>query len=161
MVPPVQLLSTPRRSLAGLLVFAGAGPAMAQDDAAAAVRAANTAFDVTVSARDLEALMALHLPDPGISAAHPRDRAVVVGPAAVRRSWEEAFTRFATLEVAMPQPVIQLFGDVAVVAGLETVAGRRSADGPMVRFEAMTTNVFHRRGGRWLMAHHHATMVPA
>ena len=140
---------------------AGAPEAAAQGTAAADVRAANAAFDAALSRRDIAAIAALCVQDGAVMAVHPRDKRPIVGWEAVRRSWEEVFARFPELAVDMPEPTIRLSGDVAIVTGLETIRGRRG-DGVAVAFEAMTTNVFERRdGGRWLMVHHHATMMPA
>lgn len=152
-----------RRRFLGPLAIAAlpAVSAVAQPSAIEAVRAANTAFDAATSRRDITALAALCVQDDRVIAAHPRDRAVLVGWAAVRRSWEQVFARFSELNVAMPQPTIRVTGDTAVVAGLENITGRVAADGNAVRFDAMTTNVFELHGGRWLMVHHHATMMPA
>ena len=125
------------------------------------VVAANAAFDMAVSRRDLPALEALCLQDESVTAVHPRDRAPVVGWVAVRRSWEETFGRFAELSVTMPEPRVRLTGEAAIVVGLEKVMAKRASDGAAVVFDAMTTNMFQRQGGRWLMVHHHATMVPA
>jgi ketosteroid isomerase-like protein len=154
-----------RRNLAALpiagLVTLPIASALAQPAAIEAVRAANLAFDAATSRRDIEALAALCVQDDRVIAVHPRDRTALVGWAAVRRSWEEVFARFSELTVDMPQSTIRVTGDVAVVAGLENITGRVAANGNPVRFDAMTTNVFELRGGRWLMAHHHATMMPA
>lgn len=149
------------------LVFGGmtllAMPAAARLQAGSAaeeVAAANATFDATLSRRDLAALEALWVQDDSVTAIHPRDRAVTLGWAAVRRSWEATFARFAELSVDMPEPKVQVIGETAVVTGLENVRGRRPTDGVTVAFEAMTTNVYRRQGGRWLMVHHHATMLP-
>lgn len=139
------------------LQAAGAGAAAAADD----VVSANAAFDAALSRRDLAAVEAMWMQDDRVTAAHPRDRDAVQGWTAVRKSWVDTFARFSEMSVTMPKPTVRLMGDVAMVVGLENVRGRRATDGSAVAFDAMTTNVFQRQGGRWLMVHHHATMMPA
>ena len=146
--------------LGGLSLVARSAAAAAQVGSAAdEVVAANAVFDAALSRRDLSSLEALCLREDGVTAAHPRDRSPTVGWAAVRRSWEETFARFSELSVAMPEPRAQVFGDMAIVVGLENIRGRRASDGVTVTFDAMTTNVFQRGAGRWLLVHHHATML--
>lgn len=138
------------------LPMAGTAQATTADD----VAAANAAFDAALSRRDLAAVEALYLQDDEVTAAHPRDREPVQGWAAVRKTWVDTFARFSQLSVVMPKPTIRVMGDTAVVVGLENVRARRAADEAAVAFDAMTTNVFQRQGGKWLMVHHHATMMP-
>lgn len=151
-----------RRSvlLGGLSLLAAPAAGWAGAVAAEDVTAANAAFDAALSRRDLAAVEGMWVQDERVTAAHPRDREPVQGWVAVRKTWADTFARFSELSVAMPKPTIRLMGDTADVVGLENVRGRRASDGSAVSFDAMTTNVFERRGGRWLMVHHHATMMP-
>ena len=48
---------------------------------------------------------------------------------------------------------------MAWVVGVEQVKGRTPA-GEIVEFSAMTTNIYERRNGQWLMVHHQATPIP-
>jgi ketosteroid isomerase-like protein len=144
----------------GLSVMARPGWTMTQMETEG-LRAANAAFDAAVSARDLERLEELWAHDETVMAVHPQDRILLTGWDAVRRSWQEVFTRFAEVAVTMPDPRVHLMGDMALVAGLEHFRGRRAADHDAVAFDAMTTNGYERRGGHWLLVRRHSTMLAA
>ena len=50
-------------------------------------------------------------------------------------------------------------GETARVVGIEQFRAR-SASGAEVAFPLLTTNLYERHGGRWLMALHHASRLP-
>ena len=126
---------------------------------ASAVKAVNAAFDAALSRRDIAAIDAAWIKDPAATAIHPSSKSVVAGWEAVRKSWEGAFAAFPELSVEMKDPHLRLIGNVAVVTGIESVRGKRPG-GEAVEFQAMTTNVFERRDGTWLMIHHQASRAP-
>jgi ketosteroid isomerase-like protein len=135
-------------------------PAQAQlTGEAARVATANEAFDAALSRRDRAAVEAAWVRDGTVVAAHPRSPAVIVGWEAVQKSWEGAFTSFPELSVTLARPEVRVAGDVAWVVGVEQVKGRTPA-GEIVEFSAMTTNIYERRNGQWLMVHHQATPIP-
>ena len=49
---------------------------------------------------------------------------------------------------------------MATVVGTERFQGKRVDNGQSVEFQALTTNIFEKRDGRWLMTHHHASRMP-
>ncbi len=133
--------------------------ASGQDAEVASVKAVNDAFDATLSRRDIAAIDAAWIKDGAVTAIHPASKAVVVGWEAVRKSWEGAFAAFPELSVRLDSPQVRIVGNVAIVSGVETVKGKRP-NGEQVEFQALTTNVFERRGGQWLMVHHQASRSP-
>lgn len=125
------------------------------------VLAANHAFDAAVSARNIDALDPLCSHDDGVMLIPPAGKVPLFGWLAVRKSWAEGtFARYSELSVTMADPSIRVNGNTAVVVGIETVRGKRTSNGEMNEFSALTTNVFEKRDGRWLMVHHHASRVP-
>ena len=123
------------------------------------VLAANIAFDAAISRRDIQVMGMLWAQDAKVVALHPRSRQLDVGWEAVRKSWEQAFERFAELNVQMQQPTVRVNGGSAWVTGVESVQGKRK-NGDSVSYSAFTTNVFEKKDGRWVMTMHYTSIVP-
>jgi hypothetical protein len=68
------------------------------------------------------------------------------------------FDRFAEIAVSMKEPQIHVTQNVALVVGLESQGKFKNADA--VSFTAFTTNIYEKRGGRWLMVLHTTSRVP-
>jgi hypothetical protein len=60
----------------------------------------------------------------------------------------------------MATPSVRMNGETALVVGIEVARGKRVNSGEIVEFAALTTNVYEKRDGRWLMVHHHGSRVP-
>ena len=134
-------------------------PAWADDHAD--VLAANRAFDRALSERNIATLEPLWAHDGTATIIHPSSKVPLAGWEAVRKSWAEgALARFSELSVSMDAPHVHVIGNTAVVVGIEIVRGKRANNGEGVEFSALTTNVYEKRNGRWLMVHHHGSRVP-
>jgi ketosteroid isomerase-like protein len=70
------------------------------------------------------------------------------------------FESFAELSCVMTNPAIKVHGTIARVAGLERVRGLMK-NGESFAFTALGTNVYEKRGDRWLIVHHHASKAAA
>ena len=90
----------------------------------------------------------------------PQGRAPVVGWEAVRRSFEEAWTRFEVFAVTVNEPVQVRVGQVGAVAVAVTPVRQKVRGGAALDYTALATFAFERRGGRWLLVHHHASRAP-
>ncbi len=123
------------------------------------VAAANLAFDMAISGRDINAMERVWAAEPFVIAVHPASKVLIVGWDAVRKSWEGTFDRFAEISVSMKEPQIHLAQSVAWVVGIESVQGK-SKNGDAVSFTAFTTNMYEKRDGRWLMVLHTTSRVP-
>ncbi len=142
-----------------LLASLLATPGRADDKAD--VLGANKAFDTAVSKRNIDDLDPLRAHDGSVSIIHPAGKAPFNGWEAVRQSWVDgAFTRFSELSVSMSDPNVRVNGNTAVVVGIEIVGGKRADGGTAAEFAALTTNIYEKRDGRWLMVHHQASRVP-
>jgi ketosteroid isomerase-like protein len=75
------------------------------------------------------------------------------------KSWEATFDRFADISVSMQDPQIRINENVAWVVGLEEVRGKLK-NGETAVFTALTTNMFEKTGGRWLVVLHTTSRVP-
>jgi ketosteroid isomerase-like protein len=124
-----------------------------------AVAAANLAFDAAISGRDIHAMEKVWAAEPYVIAVHPASKVLIVGWDAVRKSWEATFDRFAEISVSMKEPQIHLAESMGWVVGIESVQGK-SKNGDAVSFTAFTTNMYEKRGGRWLMVLHTTSRVP-
>jgi ketosteroid isomerase-like protein len=150
-----------RLACGGLLLAlaACATPTTPGSSEVARVEAANAAFDAALTRRDMTAIDAAWAHDGTVTAIHPPSKTPAVGWEAVRKSWEGAIANFPELSVVLSEPQIRVSGSAAFVVGVESIRGRRP-DGGQVEFLALTTNVYERRGDRWLLVHHQASRPP-
>jgi len=141
--------------LSGLLLSG-----IARADDRADVLAANQTMDAAFSKVDIKAFDPLWAHDDTVTAIHPSSKVAVVGWTAVRKSWAEGtLSRYKEISVTMENPSISVANNVALVVGIERVRGTRM-NGDVAEFSALTTNVYEKRDGRWLMVHHHASRMP-
>jgi len=122
-----------------------------------AVRAANEAFYRALSAGSIEGISAACAQDADVTVLHETSKHVAVGWPAVLETWKEVpFAAFAELSVLMSGEAIQVNGPFAWVAGFEKVRGKTTG-GEAFSFTSLGTNIFEKRGDRWLIVHHHAS----
>lgn len=79
-------------------------------------------------------------------------------PAAIADYFKDAAKR-PDARVAVADQVVRVVGEMAVATGSYTFTDVR--EGKEVSNPARFTFVFQRRGGRWLIASHHSSRVPA
>ncbi len=133
---------------------------VARADDRADVLAANQAVSAAFSTLDIKAFDPLWAHNDSVTIIHPISKTVLVGWDSVRKSWAEGtLTRYKEITVTMDDPSISITNNVARVVGIEKVRGTR-ANGDAAEFSALTTNVYEKRDGRWLMVHHHGSRMP-
>jgi ketosteroid isomerase-like protein len=121
------------------------------------VLAANQSFYQALSAGSIEGLSAACAHDPDVTALHETSTKVAIGWQEVLDNWKAVpFELFAELSVVMADPVIKVNGTIARVVGLEKVRGKMK-DGQDFAFTALGTNIYEKRGDKWLVVHHHAS----
>ena len=103
---------------------------------------------------------ALSLHEPQAMAIHPSARQITIGWDAVRGSWEAVVERFAELSTKLESARAVVRDNVGWVSGTEVVAGKRKS-GEAVGYSALTTNIFEKRNGRWLMSAHITARLPS
>jgi ketosteroid isomerase-like protein len=123
------------------------------------VRAANQAFYEAFSAKDLQKVEQLWAHEPYVRALGPRSQDFRTGWEGVRGHWQEVFTRFEQVAIAMEGPQIQVRDRVAWVSGLEKLEGRL-AGGQTVTVVTLATRVLEKKGDAWLTVHHHGSAQP-
>ena len=134
---------------------AAAQPASAGDE----MLAVNRAFDEALSRLDIVALEALSLQEPHVIAIHPNARQITIGWEEVRKSWLGVAERFSELSVKLENPTAVVRDNVGWVTGTEVVNAKRKT-GEVVTYTALTTNIYEKRNGRWLMSAHLTARVP-
>ena len=121
---------------------------MASDESE--VLEANAAFYSAFSRRDATAMDELWAREPQVACLHPGWEPLL-GREAVMQSWRRILLGGGAPDALhCERPKAQVAGEAAWVICLEVVPGGALA----------ATNLFVREGGRWRMAHHHASPVP-
>ena len=154
-------------SLAGLAGAVSSRGAAAQGRQAppdeAGVRAAASAFYAALNARDIRAMEALWAPDADVVMIHPSgpfDRAPTVGSEAVRRSFAEAWPRFAEWSVRVDGMRVRVGQGWAAVLATTPVHVRMQGEDAAHDYAALATILYERRDGRWLIVHQHVSQPP-
>lgn len=143
--------------VSGILVsYSGSAQQQSETDA---VKAANQAFYTALSARDVAAMQKVWSSDPGTGNLGPGGKAFTVGWDAMNKGFARLFDSLAELNVTMAEPRIKIVGPVAWVSGVEQ-AQRKDKTGATSSGTNLTTNIFQKQDGRWLMVHHHASIMP-
>jgi ketosteroid isomerase-like protein len=124
-----------------------------------AVKAANQAFYTALSARDVAAMQKVWSSDPDTQNLGPRDKAFTVGWDTMSKGFGRLFDSLAELNVSMVEPRIKIVGPVAWAIGVEQ-AQRKDKAGATTSGANLATNIFQKQDGRWLMVHHHASLMP-
>jgi len=121
------------------------------------VRAANQEFYKTLDTASLEAMDHIWLHEDWVRCVHP-GWDVLNGWKEVRESWDRIFQGDQKMKVSTDDVSVCPIGDVALVTCIENIMIFQGAD--FDSMQAVATNVFINKDGRWLMAHHHASAIP-
>ena len=144
--------------LLGLALFATG--AQAQQSADKAIVAAVDGVNTAISSRDLGKMEAIWAQEPYVMLANPRDKAPFYGPDAVKKGWETAFAFWSDFKVTRTGEVqVHATPTVAWSSSTADVQGRTKDDKPL-SFRGIQTDVFEKRGDRWLLVSHHASRIP-
>lgn len=122
------------------------------------VLAANRAFYDAFESLDIERMERMWLREPRIVCIHPGWRRLR-GWGPVMNSWQRIFQSAFEMKFDLGEADVVISGDLAVVVVEENLT-QRGYDGVM-RAQVLTTNVFERVGGKWLMVLHHGSPVMA
>ena len=120
------------------------------------VHAANQAFAAAISNRDIAAIDELWAHESYATFVGPLSTTLVVGWDGVRKAWQMRFGQFERVAVSVTESRVHVNGSVAWSVGVENVRLLRK-NGETLAFDAFTTNVFEKRGDRWLLVSHQAT----
>lgn len=141
------------------LLFVVSGTASARADDRADVLAANAQVEQAFSKLDVKAIEATWAQDGSVSVIHPSSKVPILGWEAVQKTYADHPVRYKDFSVAMNNPQVTTNGNVAWVIGIEKVYAHR-ANGDVLDISALATNIFEKRGDKWLLVHHHASRMP-
>lgn len=121
-------------------------------DDIAEVLAANQAFYSAFAAGDMAKMAAVWAERAPVACAHP-GAPLLVGRETVLDSWQGILAAPERPEILCFSAQAHLLGAVAYVTCYERLGGQTGAT-------LLATNIFAREGGRWRIAHHHASPTP-
>jgi ketosteroid isomerase-like protein len=125
------------------------------------VNAAVNAFHAALSNLDIGKMQNVWAQEPYVVLINPRDKAPAVGWDAVKKDWQDGVIGFwAELKLSPKQtPHIHVDQTTAWTTGVVGVEGKNKS-GQALSFTIIETQVYEKRGDRWLMVSHHASRVP-
>lgn len=151
------ILTGAATAAAGLALIAGT--AVAQQSDTDKVKAALDAFGAALSALDMGKMDAVWAHDADAMLINPRDKSVSVGWDAIKKNWEAVFGFWSELKVTRTGGPIHVSGNVAWATSISDVVGKTKA-GDAVNAPTLASDVFEKRGDKWLMVSHSAWRVP-
>jgi ketosteroid isomerase-like protein len=125
------------------------------------VKAAVNAFHAALSNLDIGKMQNVWAQEPYVVLINPRDKAPAIGWDAVKKDWQDGvFGFWAELKLSPKQaPHIHVDQTTAWTTGVVGVEGKNKG-GQTLSFTIIETQVYEKRGDRWLMVSHHASRVP-
>ena len=144
----------------GVALLAGDGIAQQRSDNDS-VNAAVDAFHAALSNLDMGKMQNVWAQEPHVVLINPRDKAPAIGWDAVKKDWQDGvFGFWAELKLSPKQaPQIHINQGMASTTGVVGVEGKDKR-GQALSFTIIETQVYEKRGDRWLMVSHHASRVP-
>jgi len=127
---------------------------MRPDDDAAEVEEANARFYRAFESLDRAEMDQVWAHGDHVRCIHP-GWCLLSGWEAVRHSWEAIFKDSREMRFSISDVDAHVEGDLAWVTCAENILSH--ARGQIAVTTLQATNVFERRGGDWLMVHHHAS----
>jgi ketosteroid isomerase-like protein len=146
--------------LVGVALLAGDGIAQQRSDNDN-VNAAVDSFHAALSNLDMGKMQNVWAQEPYVVLINPRDKAPALGWDAVKKDWQDGvFGFWAELKLSPKQaPQIHINQGMASTTGVVGVEGKDKR-GQALSFTIIETQLYERRGDRWLMVSHHASRVP-
>jgi ketosteroid isomerase-like protein len=121
------------------------------------IKSANTAFYRAIESGSVERMEELWAHEDYVRCIHP-GWDVVTGWAKVRQSWEQIFADGQKMRISPTEVSVFFSGDFAWVACTENITIFEDTNFDTV--QAIATNLFQQRKGKWLLVHHHASPIP-
>jgi len=123
-----------------------------------AVIAANRGFYRAFESLEIEQMERVWMREQRIVCIHP-GWPKLVGWGPIMNSWARIFEGVFEMKFELGEIDVMISGDLAVVIVEENLV-QKNYDGIM-RSQVLTTNIFERTGGEWLMVSHHGSPVLA
>jgi ketosteroid isomerase-like protein len=149
--------------MAAMAVFAfgaslAASPALADTSGDAAIKALEAKFAAAVSAKDLDGIMKVYVPDESLfvfDVAPPRQYA---GAAAYRKDWSAFLAGYkGPIKFTLSDLVVQSAGPVGWGHSIQRVVGV-DVNGQPSDVTVRVTDVYRKIDGRWLIVQEHVSV---
>jgi ketosteroid isomerase-like protein len=121
------------------------------------IEEANAAFYRAIESLDIERMDEVWAHESWVRCVHPGWE-MISGWRRVRESWARIFEDGQRMRISPSALTVNTEGDFAWVTCMENITVFEETSFDSV--QAVATNLFIRRQGRWLMVHHHASPVP-
>jgi len=126
------------------------------DEAEAEVIEVNDRFYRAFESLDLTEMESAWAKEPYVGCVHP-GWSLFIGWEAVRASWEAIFRNTVEIRFTIRDVQVHVEGTLAWLTCTEDILSETR--GNIGVTSALATNIFERRGGRWLMIHHHSSHI--
>jgi len=127
------------------------------DETKRAVEEANAAFYRALESSRIERMDEVWSHEEPVRCVHPGWE-LITGWPRVRESWVRIFEGGQKMRVHPTEVCTQVSGEFAWVTCIENIT--LFNDESFDTAQAVATNLFLLRDGRWLMAHHHTSLIP-
>ena len=122
----------------------------------AAVQAANQRFYRAFETLDIEQMRRVWDDEYEVTCVHP-GWPLVQGTTEVMQSWASIFQNTMVMQFTITEGSLQIEGNWAWVVCTESL--RSVVDGRVSEGKIEATNIFRKRGERWMIVHHHGSPV--
>jgi uncharacterized protein (TIGR02246 family) len=122
-----------------------------------AIQGANLEFYRAIEAAALERMSEVWWHTENARCVHPGWN-LLVGWARIRQAWEQIFASPEKMRITPTEVYVYQVGEMAWVSCVENITVFQESSFDTV--QAVATNLFIRREGRWLLLHHHASPMP-
>lgn len=125
-----------------------------------AVKDANAKFYAALESLDIKKMESVWLPEKWVKCVHPGWH-LLSGWKDIKESWEMIFSNTRFIRVRLTEIFTRVEGDFAWVACTENITSSHVDEEEFHSALAQATNLFVRRGAKWLMVQHHASPLPS
>jgi ketosteroid isomerase-like protein len=124
------------------------------------VKAAVAAYHAALSSLNIAKIEALWAHDDNVTQLEPASKAIIHGWKAVKKGLEDFFGGFSEVKISQADgPHIRVKGEVAWSTGLSYATAKTKA-GEAMTLNVFDTQIFEKRGGKWLVVSNIALPVP-
>jgi ketosteroid isomerase-like protein len=154
------LLSVATLSVGLMMLLAGLlGSSVAMADDLADVTAANNGFYLALSARDTDAMAKVYAHESYVANIEPTHSGLEIGWPGVEK-WARGLAEgYNQLGVTTSDVHVRVNGNAAWVVAREHATGTLK-NGTAFDSTLVSTNIYEKQGGRWMMVLHEAQFVP-
>ncbi len=143
-----------------IAIALGPHVACAQSSDTEGVKAAVNNFFAAASSREMARMEALWVLEPNVVLVLPPDKTPSIGWEAAKKDWQARFNSVAEWNVSAKEaPNIQIFPGLATTTTVVSIQAKTKAGAPQ-NYSVLLTQVFVKRGDRWLLVANHGSRAP-